>query len=262
MRHAGNNMTAPIESVGDEVSNFHSLSRQVRVFLCRLVPGFGLLVVLLLALPGGIAAELPIHSGELHATRIPREHWRHRLRMAKALGLDTVSTYVFWSRHEPEPGKFDWSRENDLAEFCRQAQREGLQVLLRPGPYVCGEYDLGGLPWWLLRDREMRLRGRHPGYLSAVRRYYKALGEQLAPLQATKGGPIVMVQVENEYDGHGGDAGYIEVLAAALRESGFDVPLYTSEMTWSLRPGNSRPARQLTLQTAVGRLAESLKVLS
>ena len=247
MRHAGNNMTAPIESVGDEVSNFHSLSRQVRVFLCRLVPGFGLLVVLLLALPGGIAAELPIHSGELHATRIPREHWRHRLRMAKALGLDTVSTYVFWSRHEPEPGKFDWSRENDLAEFCRQARREGLQVLLRPGPYVCGEYDLGGLPWWLLRDREMRLRGRHPGYLSAVRRYYKALGEQLAPLQATKGGPIVMVQVENEYDGHGGDAGYIEVLAAALRESGFDVPLYTSEMTWSLRPGNSRPARQLTV---------------
>lgn len=182
------------------------------------------------------AAEFPLHSGELHATRIPREHWAHRLGMAKALGLTTVSTYVFWSRHEPEPGKFDWSGENDLAEFCRLAQREGLRVLLRPGPYVCGEYDLGGLPWWLLEDREMRLRSRHPGYLSAVRRYYKALAEQLAPLQATKGGPIVMVQVENEYDGHGGDAGYIEVLAAALRESGFDVPLYTSEMTWSLRP--------------------------
>jgi beta-galactosidase len=181
-------------------------------------------------------AEFPIRSGELHSTRIPREHWAHRLRMAKALGLTTVSTYVFWSRHEPEPGKFDWSGENDLAEFCRQAQREGLQVLLRPGPYVCGEYDLGGLPWWLLKDREMRVRSRYPGFLSAVQRYYKALGEQLAPLQATKGGPIVMVQVEDEYDGHGSDDGYIEALAAALRDAGFDVPLYTSEMTWSLRP--------------------------
>lgn len=109
-------------------------------------------------------------------------------------------------------------------------------MLLRPGPYVCGEYDLGGLPWWLLRDREMRLRSQYPGFLSSVRRYYKALGEQLAPLQATKGGPIVMVQVENEYDGHGRDDGYIEVLCAALRESGFEVPLCTSEMAWSLRP--------------------------
>ena len=178
-------------------------------------------------------------SGEVHATRIPHDHWGHRLQMAKALGLSTVSTYVFWSQHEPESGMFDWSGENDIAEFCRLAQREGLQVLIRPGPYVCGEYDFGGLPWWLLKDRDMRVRSRHPTYLNAVRRYYKALGEQLAPLQVTRGGPIAMVQVENEYDGHGRDDGYIEALAAALRESGFDVPLYTSEMTWALRP--SRP---------------------
>ena len=108
------------------------------------------------------------------------------------------STYVFWSRHEPEPGRFDWSGENDLAEFCRLAQAEGLQVLLRPGPYVCGEFDLGGMPWWLLKDRNMRLRSSYPGFLNPVRGYFKALGEQLAPLQATRGGPIVMVQVENE----------------------------------------------------------------
>jgi len=101
--------------------------------------------------------------------------------MAKALGLNTVSTYVFWSRHEPEPEKFDWSGDKDISEFCRTAQREGLQVLIRPGPYVCGEYDLGGLPWWLLREREMRLRTRHPAYLNAVRRYYKAFGEQMVP---------------------------------------------------------------------------------
>jgi beta-galactosidase len=100
---------------------------------------------------------------------------------AEALGLRTVSTYVFWSLHESEPGKFDWSGESDVAEFCRLAQREGLQVLIRPGPYVCSEYDFGGLPWWLLKDRDMRVRSRHPAYFNAVRRYYKALGEQLCP---------------------------------------------------------------------------------
>jgi beta-galactosidase len=173
----------------------------------------------------------PILSGELHSARTPRPHWTRRLQLLKALGLNTVSTYVFWGLHEPESGQFDWSGQNDIAEFCRLAQREGLLVLIRPGPYVCGEYDFGGLPWWLLKDRDMRVRSRHPTYLNAVRRYYQALGEQLAPLQVTRGGPIAMVQVENEYDGHGPDDGYIEALATALRESGFDVPLYTSEMT-------------------------------
>lgn len=102
-------MTAPIEPVGDEVTSLHVLAREVRSSLRRLLHGFGLLAVLLLSLPALGAAVAPVHSGELHATRIPREHWAHRLRMAKALGLNTVSTYVFWSRHEPESGKFDWS---------------------------------------------------------------------------------------------------------------------------------------------------------
>jgi beta-galactosidase len=229
-------MTAPIEHMGDGVPNLCHLRSAIRASLPRLLTWVRLLAVLALPLPAITAADPAIHSGELHSTRIPREHWQHRLQMAKAFGLNTVSTYVFWSQHEPEPGKFDWTGQNDIAEFCRQAQREGLQVLIRPGPYVCGEYDFGGLPWWLLKDRDMRVRSRHPGYLSAVRRYYRALGEQLAPLQVSRGGPIAMVQVENEYDGHGGDDGYIEALAAALRESGFDVPLYTSEMTWALQP--------------------------
>jgi beta-galactosidase len=110
------------------------------------------LLCLLLACISLRGADLTVHSGELHSTRIPREHWQHRLQMAKALGLNTVSTYVFWSQHEPEPGKFEWTGQNDIAEFCRQAQREGVQVLIRPGPYVCAEYDLGGMPWWLLKD--------------------------------------------------------------------------------------------------------------
>ena len=118
--------------------------------------------------------------------------------MVRAPGFNTVSTYVFWSSHEPEPGKFDWIGQSGLPEFCRLAQAEWLQVILRPGPYVCGEYDPGGMPWWLLKDRNMRLRKSYPGFLNRVRRYFKALGEQLAPLQATRGGPIVMVQVENE----------------------------------------------------------------
>ena len=231
-------MTALSRPLRGLVTRFHPASKGARAYLRRLLPWLWRVVMYSLPVLALSATDLPLRSGELHSARIPREYWQHRLQMAKALGFNTVSTYVFWSQHEPEPGKFDWSGQNDIAEFCRQAQREGLQVLIRPGPYVCAEYDLGGMPWWLLRQRELRLRGRDPEFLKAVRGYYRALGEQLAPLQVTRGGPIAMVQVENEYDGYGRDAGYIEVLAAALRESGFDVPLYTSEMSGSLRPSN------------------------
>ena len=108
-------------------------------------------------------------------------------------------------------------------------------MILRPGPYVCGEWDFGGLPWWLLKDPKMRIRTRNPAFLEACRRYFKALGEQLAPLQITKGGPIIMVQVENEYYGYGRDSQYIVALRDALKEAGLEVPFFTSEMTWSLR---------------------------
>jgi beta-galactosidase len=150
--------------------------------------------------------------------------------------MDTISLYVFWNQHEAAPGRFDWTGQNDTAAFCRLAQAEGMKVIVRPGPYVCGEWDFGGLPWWLLKDREMRIRSRYPGFMEPVRRYFRELGKQLAPLQATRGGPIIMVQVENEYDGYGPDGGYIEALCGSLRESGFDVPFFTSDMTWSLRP--------------------------
>lgn len=174
--------------------------------------------------------------GELHSGRIPFECWRDRIRMVKGLGMETVSLYVFWNQHEMVPGRFDWSGQNDVAAFFRLAQEEGMKVIVRPGPYVCGERDFGGVPWWLLKDREMRIRSRHPGFMEPVHRYFQELGKQLAPLQSTRGGPIIMVQVENEYDGYGPDGGYIEALCASLREAGFDVPLYISDMTWSLRP--------------------------
>jgi hypothetical protein len=215
-------MTALIELMGDGVTSLCPVRSAIRASLRRLLTWVRLLAVLALPLPAITAADPAIHSGELHSPRIPREYWQHRLQMAKALGLNTVSTYVFWSQHEPEPGKFDWTGQNDIAEFCRQAQREGLQVLIRPGPYVCAEYDQGGMPWWLLKDRDMRLRSRHPAYLHAVRRYYKALGEQLAPLQASRGGPIAMAQskwgLESSSSGH----------PAVMRFKGANVPDFLS----------------------------------
>jgi beta-galactosidase len=169
-------------------------------------PNLLLHLLLLLVVAGPVQATTgPIRSGELHYSRIPRAYWSHRLKMARAMGLDTVSTYVFWNLHEPRPGEYHFEGELDVAEFCRQAQREGLKVLLRPGPYVCAEWDFGGLPWWLLKNRDLRVRSRSQEFLEPCRRYFQELGKQLAPLQVTRGGPITMVQVENEYDAFGRD---------------------------------------------------------
>ena len=139
-----------------------------------------------------------ILSGELEYARIPRADWRDRLRKVHALGLNTITIYIFWNLHEPKPGLYDFSGQNDVAEFVREAQAEGLYVILRPGPYVCAEWDLGGYPAWLLKDHAMILRSSQENYLRPVRRWVRRLGEELAPLQASRGGPILAVQVENE----------------------------------------------------------------
>ena len=140
-----------------------------------------------------------IRCGEVHAPRVPREYWRHRLQMCKAMGLNTVCAYLFWNLHEPQPGEFNWSGQADAAEFCRMAQAEGLWVILRPGPYSCAEWEMGGIPWWLLKHEDIKLRTRDPRYLDAAKNYLKEVGRVLGPLQITRGGPILMVQVENEY---------------------------------------------------------------
>ena len=108
-----------------------------------------------------------IRCGEMHFARVPREYWEHRLKMAHAMGLNTVCAYLFWNAHEPEPGRFDFSGNADAAEFCRLAQREGLKVILRPGPYSCAEWDFGGFPYWLLKDSELKLRTQNAAYLKA-----------------------------------------------------------------------------------------------
>ncbi len=178
-----------------------------------------------------------IRCGEVHAARVPREYWRHRLQMAKAMGLNTVCAYLFWNQHEPREGMFDWSGQADIAEFCRLAQQEGLWVLLRPGPYACAEWEMGGLPWWLLKHDDIKLRSRDPRFLAATRRYLAEVGRQLAPLQVTRGGPILLVQAENEYGFFGTDAGYMGDIRQALLDSGFDVPLFACNPVGTLRKG-------------------------
>lgn len=181
--------------------------------------------------------RLQIRCGEIHAARVPREYWRHRLQMAKAMGLNTVCAYLFWNQIEPQPGKFDWSGQADVAEFCRIAQEQGLWVILRPGPYACAEWEMGGLPWWLLKNDGIQLRTRDPRFMAAVTNYLHAVGKELAPLQITHGGPILMVQVENEYGSYGKDSAYMGEMRKAMRDAGFDVPLFACNPPGDLKKG-------------------------
>jgi beta-galactosidase len=178
-----------------------------------------------------------IISGEMHYARVPRAYWRARLKMAKAMGLNTVSTYVFWNEHEPRRGEYDFSGNNDIAEFIREAKEEGLYVILRPGPYVCAEWDLGGLPSWLLKDRTMLVRSRDPKFIAAARAWLVRLGEELSSLQIGNDGPIILVQIENEYSSFDTDHAYMEQIHHLFVEAGFTKAiLYTAE-----GPGQSLP---------------------
>lgn len=171
-----------------------------------------------------------IISGEMHYARIPRAYWRDRLGMAKAMGLNSITTYVFWNWHEPQPGVYDFSGNRDVAEFVREAQQEGLYVILRPGPYSCAEWDFGGFPAWLLKDPNMVVRSRDPKFLAAARVWLLQLGKQLAPLQIGNGGPIIAVQVENEYGSYGDDHVYMEDIHHMLVDAGFTkAQLYTAD---------------------------------
>lgn len=171
-----------------------------------------------------------IISGEMHYARIPREYWRDRLKKARAMGLNTVSTYVFWNAHEPRPGVYDFSGSLDAAAFIRMAQEEGLYVILRPGPYSCAEWDLGGFPAWLLADPKIVLRSTDPKFLEPAGRWLRRLGQELAPLQLGRGGPILAVQVENEYGSFGNDKSYVKWVRDTLLAAGFtDSLLYTAD---------------------------------
>ncbi|MDR3740039.1 MAG: beta-galactosidase [Terracidiphilus sp.] len=171
-----------------------------------------------------------IISGAIHYPRVPRAYWRDRLKKARAMGLNTVETYVFWNVHEPTPGHYVFSGENDVAEFVREAQQEGLFVILRPGPYVCAEWEFGGYPAWLLKEPTTKVRTQDPKFMEPASRWLHRLGQELAPLQSANGGPIIAVQVENEYGSFGNDHAYMEKMHQILLDSGFDkAMLYTAD---------------------------------
>lgn len=171
-----------------------------------------------------------IISGELHPARIPHEYWRQRIQMVKAMGCNTIAAYVMWNYQETAPGKFDFKTGNhNVAEFIKICQEEGMWVLLRPGPYVCGEWDFGGLPSYLLKIPDIKIRCQDLRYVKAMSGYVDALAAQVKELQCTKGGPILMVQIENEYGSFGNDKQYLENLRSSWIKNGIEVPFYTSD---------------------------------
>ncbi|MEZ2443842.1 beta-galactosidase family protein [Chitinophaga sp. RCC_12] len=177
-------------------------------------------------------------SGEIHYLRVPRESWRDRLKMAKAMGLNTVGTYVFWNMHEPEKGHYDFSGNNDVAAFVKIAQEEGLWVVLRPSPYACAEWEFGGYPYWLQNIKGLEVRSKEPQYLAAYNNYIKAVGKQLSGLQINHGGNILMVQIENEYGSYSNDKSYLDINRKMFIDAGFDGLLYTCDPAADVAKGH------------------------
>jgi beta-galactosidase len=170
-----------------------------------------------------------ILSGAMHYFRVLPEYWRDRLEKTRAFGLNTVETYVAWNLHEPRLGEFHFHGMLDVVKFIETAADVGLKVIVRPGPYICSEWDFGGLPSWLLKDPNMQVRCAYPPYLAAVDRFFEALLARLAPLQSTRGGPIIAMQVENEYGSYGNDKAYLRHLVDELRSHGVSSFLFTSD---------------------------------
>ncbi|MCD8304052.1 MAG: beta-galactosidase [Prevotellaceae bacterium] len=163
-----------------------------------------------------------VKAAEVHYPRIPRPYWEQRIRMCKALGMNTLCIYIFWNAHEQEEGVFDFTGNNDIRAFVKLAQKEGMYVILRPGPYVCAEWEMGGLPWWLLKKKDISLREQDPYFMERLELFEAKVGEQLSDLTIEKGGPIIMVQVENEYGSYGEDKEYVSAVRDIIRGSGFD----------------------------------------
>lgn len=170
-----------------------------------------------------------ILSGAIHYFRVVPQYWRDRLLKLKACGFNTVETYVAWNIHEPKPDQFNFAGIADLVKFIQIAEELGLFVIVRPGPYICAEWEFGGLPSWLLADPNLRLRCYHEPYLKRVDRFYDALLPRLVPHLCTNGGPIIAMQVENEYGSYGNDKQYLNYIKEGLRRRGIDVLLFTSD---------------------------------
>ncbi|MEA3187501.1 MAG: beta-galactosidase [Chthoniobacter sp.] len=167
------------------------------------------------------------------------------MQLCKAMGLNTVCAYLFWNFHEWEQGKYNWSGQADAAEFCRLAKEEGLWVILRPGPYACAEWEMGGLPWWLLKNDKIQLRSRDPVFMAESKAWLQEVGRVLGPQQVTKGGSILLVQVENEYGFYGSDVEYMRQMRQATLDAGFDVPLFGCNPPSTLNKGRVKELFQV-----------------
>ena len=181
-----------------------------------------------------------ILSGAIHYFRIVPEYWEDCFYNLKAMGFNTVETYIPWNLHEPEEGVFDFSRGKDIVRFVRLAQEMGLMVILRPTPFICAEWEFGGLPAWLLRYKDMKVRTNTPLFLEKVDAYYRELFSRVEDLQLTQGGPVIMLQVENEYGSFGNDKDYLRAIRDIMVRYGAEVPLFTSDGSWdaALEAGN------------------------
>ncbi len=191
---------------------------------------------------------IQIHSGEMHYARIPREYWQHRLRMLKAMGMNTVATYVFWNHHNIAPGVWDFTTGNrNLSAFLQLAKQEGLLVILRPGPYACAEWEFGGYPWWLQNDTTLVVRTYNKAFLDSCKVYINKLADQVKPLLITNGGPVIMVQSENEFGSYVAQRKDIPIeqhkkynlaIRQTLVDAGINVPLFTSDGSWLFEGGS------------------------
>lgn len=191
---------------------------------------------------------IQIRSGEMHFARVPEAYWRQRLKMMKAMGLNAVATYVFWNYQETAPGVWDFKTDSrNVAAFVKTAQEEGLMVILRPGPYACAEWEFGGYPWWLLKNKDLVIRNNNKPFLDSCRTYINQLAAQVKNLQITHGGPIIMVQAENEFGSYVAQRkdiplaehkAYSAAIKQQLIDAGFDVPLFTSDGSWLLEGGS------------------------
>ncbi|XP_069003173.1 beta-galactosidase-1-like protein 2 [Embiotoca jacksoni] len=201
-------------------------------------------------------------GGSIHYFRVPRAYWRDRLTKLKACGINTLTTYVPWNLHQPERGRFNFHTQLDLEAYISLAAELGLWVILRPGPYISSELDLGGLPSWLLQDSSMRLRTTHPGFTQAVNKFFDKLIPKVVPLQFKKGGPIIAVQVENEYGSFAKDQSYMLFIKEALQSRGINELLLTSDIHNTLQSGGVEGAvRTVKLQKLNQRDIQDLNVI-
>ena len=190
---------------------------------------------------------IQIHSGEMHYSRIPKAYWRHRFQMMKAMGLNTVATYVFWNYHETAPGVWDFKSGNkNLAEYIKTAGEEGLYVILRPGPYVCAEWEFGGYPWWLQNNPKLEIRTNNEAFLDSCKNYLQHIYKEVDGLFACQGGPIILVQAENEFGSYVSQRTdipteehqkYKMAIYKQLKETGFPEPYFTSDGSWLFEGG-------------------------